>query len=267
MTTSSPESVSLPLYFGEVKTLAEMTEVLSELQLAYQECLQALNPPPDSQDGRPRILIRTGSLFVEFTAAAQSGAWTVAGLILLRALLTDTKPVVDLALLPGELIKQVGDQWHGMRMTWRERKLANRQFKIDEEARAAREAAEQDPAAGTLEFEPAVRPDPPQSSLPPATLDPPAQSSGLPSSSGGSISLTQQALSASAGRVDELLARTSGVQTDVSDLAGFVRAVLGDLPDTASVVEPLEAVRLGLEEVLGLLAASREHIVQYSDSL
>lgn len=70
--TSLPESIDLALYFDEVQTLAEMVEVLTELEAGYQESVRALEPPPDVPLSSPQISIRTGSLFVEFTAAVQT---------------------------------------------------------------------------------------------------------------------------------------------------------------------------------------------------
>lgn len=266
MTTTSPQSVDLALYFDEVRTLAEMIEVLTELEAGYQECVQALNPPPGIQDSWPRMSIRTGSLFVEFTAAVESGAWAAAGLILFRALLTDTEPAVKLVLLPGEIVTRLVDQWGPMITRFRNWRLARRQFKVDEEARAACEAEDKDPAAGTLEVDLGTRAAPTPPSLPSAT-PPPAQTVLPPSNPTGAVEVAHQALLAGTERIDELQARTSGVQTDIKQLFEFLTAVLGEQRAAVEVVAPLQAVHPHLEEALGLLGVTRERLAGYGHTI
>lgn len=253
MTTSSPENVNFAIYFEEIQTLAEMIEVLTELEAGYQECVRALEPPPDFPLSSPQISIRSGSLFVEFTAAVQTGAWSAAGLILLRALLTDTEPVVKVALLPIELVGQISDELHKRREIWRERRLAKRKRKIDEEAQAAIEAAERAPDAA--EPAPAAVP---ATSTP---SSPPGEGSAeqlVLRSDPATIDGAQRVLFDCAEFARGLQLRTAGLEESVDHLIQFPLAAIGHVEGIEEAVGPLHALHQQLDEVKRLLGLARE---------
>ncbi|MCP2245754.1 hypothetical protein [Lentzea aerocolonigenes] len=144
MTEPAPTGVSLALHFGNVVTLSEMTQVLQDIHDGYEACLQALEPPKDMPVGEPRVIIRTGSLFVELTAAIESGAWVAGAVVLMKAVLTNSQEVINVFNLPVEIVDKVQARWHDFRKNRRLRRIEREQLRIDD---AAREAVGDKPAS------------------------------------------------------------------------------------------------------------------------
>lgn len=143
MTEAASTSVSLALHFGNVVTLSEMAQVLQDIHDGYETCLQALDPPKHMPVGEPRVIIRTGSLFVELTAAIESGAWVAGAVVLMKAVLTNSQEVINVFNLPVEIVDKVQARWHDFRKNRRLRRIEREQLKIDD---AAREAVGDNPA-------------------------------------------------------------------------------------------------------------------------
>lgn len=168
-------------------------------------------------------------------------------MILLRALLTDTEPIVKLALLPGELIGQVNDQWHARREIWRERKLVKRKRKIGEEAKAAIEAEE-----GALDAAA------PAASTPTASLAEGSAVQLVLRSDPSTIDGAQRVLFDCAEFARGLQLRTAGLKESVDRLIQFPVEVLGQVDGVVDAVGPLHAMHQQLDETTRLLGLARE---------